>query len=70
MLVQTTITLANSFGMTTVAEGVETAEQVIMLKELGCDSIQGYFVQRPAGATEFGTWLAARPPAVKCVAPY
>jgi diguanylate cyclase (GGDEF)-like protein/PAS domain S-box-containing protein len=63
LLVQTTITLAKSFGMTTVAEGVETAEQLAILEELGCDSIQGYHVLRPAAAAEFGTWLASQPSA-------
>jgi diguanylate cyclase (GGDEF)-like protein/PAS domain S-box-containing protein len=59
-LVQTTITLANSFGMTTVAEGVETKEQLAILRELGCDAIQGYHVLRPADAGAIGGWLAAR----------
>ncbi len=63
MLVQTTISLANSFGMTTVAEGVETAEQAAILKQLGCDSIQGYLIAKPTSAGEFARWLAARPPA-------
>ncbi|MEX2050229.1 MAG: EAL domain-containing protein, partial [Steroidobacteraceae bacterium] len=60
LLVQTTIKLAKSFGMTTVAEGVETEEQVAILRELGCDSIQGYLVRRPASAKELGDWLASR----------
>ena len=69
MLVQTTITLANSFGMSTVAEGVETREQVEILRQLGCDSIQGYLVAKPADAAQLGIWLAGRPGAVKCVPP-
>ena len=70
LLVQTTITLAKSFGMTTVAEGVETPGQVEILKNLGCDSIQGYLVAKPASARAFGDWLATRPVAAKCVLPY
>ena len=62
LLVQTTITLAKSFGLATVAEGVESEEQVAILRELGCDSIQGFLVLRPAGAAEMGDWLAGRPP--------
>jgi diguanylate cyclase (GGDEF)-like protein/PAS domain S-box-containing protein len=69
-LVQTTITLAKSFGMRTVAEGVETRLQSEILKRLGCDSIQGYFIARPAGAREFGSWISARRPAAKRVNPY
>ncbi|MGH8130395.1 MAG: EAL domain-containing protein [Steroidobacteraceae bacterium] len=45
-----------------MAEGVETEEQVVILRELGCDSIQGFLVSRPAGAKEFGDWLASRTP--------
>ncbi len=69
MLVQTTISLAESFGLTTVAEGVETPEQVEILRQLGCSSIQGYLVLKPADANGFGEWLRSRPPAVTCVAP-
>jgi len=56
--VQTTITLATSLGMRTVAEGVETQEEVDVLKELGCDALQGYLIHRPASAPEIGKWLA------------
>ena len=63
LLVQTTITLAKSFGLRTIAEGVETDGQIAILKELGCDSIQGYVILRPAAAAEFGAWLATRPSA-------
>lgn len=41
------IALAHRFGMTTVAEGVETEEQLAVLAELGCDKIQGYLFSRP-----------------------
>ncbi|MGB5132101.1 MAG: EAL domain-containing protein [Steroidobacteraceae bacterium] len=59
-LVQATITLAKSLGLRTVAEGVETEDQAAILKELGCDSIQGYLLMRPAPADEMGAWLATR----------
>jgi len=57
MVVQTTITLAQALGMKTVAEGVEKAEQAAILRELGCDMIQGYLVLKPAPAADFGAWL-------------
>jgi diguanylate cyclase len=50
--------LAKSFGLATVAEGVEHEQQAALLRELGCDSMQGYLVLRPAGAHELGEWLA------------
>jgi diguanylate cyclase (GGDEF)-like protein len=39
--------LANRFGLRTVAEGVETADQLASLRLLGCDSAQGYHLHRP-----------------------
>jgi diguanylate cyclase (GGDEF)-like protein/PAS domain S-box-containing protein len=61
MVVQTTITLAQALGMKTVAEGVELPQQVEVLKELGCDAIQGYLVLKPAPAADLGAWLRSAP---------
>lgn len=47
------ISLAHNFGMSAVAEGVETAEQCQFLKLNGCDAIQGYFFSKPVSADEF-----------------
>jgi EAL domain-containing protein (putative c-di-GMP-specific phosphodiesterase class I) len=58
LIVQTTINLAKSLGLRTVAEGVELAEQVELLHELGCDAIQGYLIGRPAPASATAQWLA------------
>jgi len=41
------IQLCQAFEKTTVAEGVETLEQLDLLVELGCDAIQGYFIAKP-----------------------
>ncbi|MDX1588562.1 MAG: EAL domain-containing protein [Oleiphilaceae bacterium] len=41
------VTLAESLGLTVVAEGVETREQMMMLRQLGCQQGQGYLVGRP-----------------------
>jgi diguanylate cyclase (GGDEF)-like protein len=49
-IVQATINLAHSLGLTTVAEGTETPEQVRALIDLGCDKAQGYFFSRPLAA--------------------
>ena len=49
-LVATIVQLARSLSLTTVAEGVETREQYALLRELGCDRVQGYFFARPAPA--------------------
>jgi diguanylate cyclase (GGDEF)-like protein len=44
--------LAQSFGMTTTAEGVETRGQLDCLMDKGCSEIQGYFYARPVPGTE------------------
>jgi diguanylate cyclase (GGDEF)-like protein/PAS domain S-box-containing protein len=59
LIVQTTIRLAASLGMKTVAEGVETVEQLELLKVLGCDSVQGYLISRPASAADMEHWFAS-----------
>lgn len=47
VLVQTIISMANSLGLHTVAEGVETEAQVDLLSAMGCDLVQGFFTARP-----------------------
>ena len=39
--------MASSLGVDTVCEGVETEEQVLFLKEIGCSKLQGYYFQKP-----------------------
>ncbi len=50
-------TLGHSFGMEITAEGVETDEQMAVLRSLGCDEIQGYYFSRPLPADEFEIFL-------------
>jgi len=68
-LVSTVMTLARAFNMRTVAEGVENAEQLKMLRLLKCDQAQGYLFGRPSPAAQVpGVAIAlanqqiARPP--------
>ena len=44
------VSMAHALGMTVVAEGVETAEQLRILQALNCDEVQGYYVARPMAA--------------------
>jgi len=46
------VSLAHTLGLKVIAEGVEDDEQVRLLRELGCDQIQGYLVSRPLPAHE------------------
>ncbi len=46
-IVAAVVALANRLGMTVVGEGIETAEQLAMLRELGCEWGQGYFFAPP-----------------------
>lgn len=53
MVVQQVIILAHGLGMNVIAEGVETAEQVELLREMECDDIQGFYYSRPLPRKEF-----------------
>ena len=52
-IVRAIISLAHSLRLKTVAEGVETAEQLQLLRSLGCDQYQGYHFSPPLPAGEF-----------------
>ncbi|HZU64346.1 MAG TPA: EAL domain-containing protein [Novosphingobium sp.] len=51
-IIRAVVALAGSLGMVTTAEGVETADQLAMVRELGCTKIQGYLFGRPMPAAE------------------
>ena len=51
------IDIAYSLEVPTIAEGVETAEQMFALKEMGCDIVQGFYFSRPIPAAEFEEFL-------------
>jgi len=51
-IIKTILTLAQSLGLTTIAEGVESKIQLEVLQDLGCDEAQGYYFAKPIPATE------------------
>lgn len=53
LIVSETIQLAKNLGMTTVAEGIESAEQVDFLAENGCDLIQGFYFAKPMPVADY-----------------
>jgi diguanylate cyclase (GGDEF)-like protein len=59
-IVRTIVSLARNLGMDVVAEGVETAWQVDLLREMGCQYGQGYFFSRPVKAETAGEQLGER----------
>jgi EAL domain-containing protein (putative c-di-GMP-specific phosphodiesterase class I) len=61
VLVEATVRVAASLGMDTVVEGVETAAQARILRQLGCTSAQGYLFARPMPAGELERWLGGAP---------
>ncbi len=57
-IVQAVIGLAHALGLETVAEGVETHEQLEILRGLGCDSAQGYYFTHPGSADAVAASIA------------
>ncbi len=51
-LIDAVVDLAQGFGLTTIAEGIETAEQYAYLRQRGIDVLQGYYISRPLPAEE------------------
>ncbi|MFZ6773400.1 bifunctional diguanylate cyclase/phosphodiesterase [Undibacterium sp. SXout7W] len=56
-IVSAVIGMAKSLGLETIAEGVETLEQLEFLSEQGCAEVQGYYFSRPVTSTEFETFV-------------
>ena len=57
-VVTAAIQLAHSLGMRTLAEGVETAEQMTMLRVINCDQAQGFYLGRPTPASDVPAVIA------------
>jgi EAL domain-containing protein (putative c-di-GMP-specific phosphodiesterase class I)/CHASE2 domain-containing sensor protein len=60
IMVRSTIAMAHELGMKVVAEGIEDAECLALLKEMGCDTAQGWHIGKPMPVDAFGDMLANR----------
>jgi PAS domain S-box-containing protein len=60
VLIEATIRVARTLGMTTVAEGIETEDQAALMHELACDRGQGYLFSRPLEAAALEAWALQR----------
>lgn len=66
ILVRSTIDLGHNLGLLVVAEGVEDTRSVQILKNLGCDTAQGYYYSKPIPAEEIPDFIRSfsRPPTI------
>jgi EAL domain-containing protein (putative c-di-GMP-specific phosphodiesterase class I) len=58
VIVRSVVDLAHGLGLMVTAEGVETIEQLAMLRSLGCDLVQGYLLAQPLEAQELVAWAS------------
>ena len=61
-IVKTIVRLANNLGLSIIAEGVETEEQLKQLINLGCEEAQGYLFSRPVESSVASDLIAAGKP--------
>ena len=59
-IVTAVVQLARSLQLHSVAEGVESPEQLALLRGLGCDLAQGYGIARPLPADQARAWMQAQ----------
>ncbi len=58
-MVSAILSMAGELGIDTLAEGVECAEEQVMLAQMGCGHLQGFAIARPMPATDLPGWLRA-----------
>lgn len=59
-IVEMIVQLGKTLGLNVIAEGVEEEVQGVLLREMGCNEVQGFFYARPMARDDLHQWLAAR----------
>ena len=59
-MLEVIIDIADYLRVPVIAEGVETEEQLLALKAMGCDLVQGYYFSRPVPAEEYEQFVVTR----------
>jgi EAL domain-containing protein (putative c-di-GMP-specific phosphodiesterase class I) len=59
VIVKSIIDLAHNLNLKVIAEGVETLETLELLRRLGCDLVQGYYIGRPMAGPRLPEWVVA-----------
>jgi diguanylate cyclase (GGDEF)-like protein/PAS domain S-box-containing protein len=68
VLIEATMRMAQTLGLGTVAEGIETPQQAALMLQLGCDRGQGYLYSKPMEAAAMVEWIKARGSSTAAVA--
>jgi diguanylate cyclase (GGDEF)-like protein len=61
IIVKSTIDLGHNLGLKVVAEGIESNSVEAMLRNMGCDSMQGYYLAKPMAKSDFIRWMRRHP---------
>ena len=59
IIVRSTVAMAHNLGLEVLAEGVEDGQTEAILRDMGCDQMQGFHLSRPMPVGELTTWLAS-----------
>jgi EAL domain-containing protein (putative c-di-GMP-specific phosphodiesterase class I) len=59
MILESSLEMARKLGITSVAEGAETSQDWNLLRESGCDLVQGFFIAQPMKSADFPEWVNA-----------
>jgi EAL domain-containing protein (putative c-di-GMP-specific phosphodiesterase class I) len=63
-IIKAIISLGHTLGLCVVAEGVEHEREAALLREAGCDELQGYLYSKPMPSADLEAWIASRRDAV------